>query len=119
MSRYALMCSQTCVYRAFDRRGNTLYVGCSVDVQSRWRAHYSQTKWAKECEFMLVHQYGSRNPALHAEVDFIRRTNPIHNKKRDGWWPGYGVYKPRVTRGAAIDGSTLWFVFRFARVNHG
>lgn len=118
MSRYALMSSPTCVYRAFDRFGNQLYVGVAVDVKRRWMCHRSQTKWARECLFLLVHEYWCRNYALWAEINFIRATKPIHNKKRDGCWMGDG-YKPRVTRGAALDGPTFWWVFRSARCTHG
>lgn len=107
----------TCVYRALDVLGRSLYIGISANVKQRWLMHRSQTEWAKKTCLLIVHGYECRWDARIEEVHLIKTVNPIHNKVRDGLFSHH--VDPVWTRGAALDGSTFWWVFRFARSKHG
>lgn len=69
----------TDVYRIFDAHGNLLYVGCAVNVFSRFRGHRPYAQWWNESDTAVVEQYANRHLARHMEAVIIRDEKPRYN----------------------------------------
>lgn len=69
------------VYRAFDAAGRLLYVGCTVDVESRLRAHSDGSPWFLFHADVTLEHFDSYDDALEAEAFAILTEHPRWNMK--------------------------------------
>ena len=69
------------VYRVFDAADRLLYVGCSVDVESRLRYHEQHSFWWIFRSRVETEEFPSRAEAAEAEVAAIGSEHPRWNKK--------------------------------------
>lgn len=67
------------LYRFFNDDGVLLYVGISVNVFSRWKAHAYEKPWMDEVTTFTRKEYPSREAVEAAEIKAIRREKPIYN----------------------------------------
>lgn len=71
------------VYRAFDKDGKLLYVGCTVRPETRWAEHRSASPWwtSKARSFRMQGPFCYR-VARRIEREAIRTESPMY-----GWTP--------------------------------
>jgi Nuclease subunit of the excinuclease complex len=67
------------VYRAFDSSGRLLYVGCSVNVESRLRYHEQHSRWWLFHERVESEKFPTRALAAEAEAVAIATEHPRWN----------------------------------------
>src|SRR5262245_53731705 len=70
--------AEVALYRHFDINGRLLYVGISLTVLARTRAHRASS-WAKNIAFIAIEQYASREAAEAAERTAIETERPLYN----------------------------------------
>lgn len=68
------------VYRHFDKDGQALYIGCSTDVQQRFKSHmFERTWWAEKVARTKVTVHPTRAVGWKVEKEEIARLEPLHN----------------------------------------
>lgn len=67
------------VYRAFDASGRLLYVGCTVELESRLKAHSSSAQWWLFHDRVESEWFSSHDVALEAEAAAIHAEHPRWN----------------------------------------
>lgn len=67
------------VYRQFDSAGVLLYVGFSVDVKRRMRAHRTTSSWRHQIATVTSELFLTRKAALFAERRAIVNEHPLFN----------------------------------------
>lgn len=70
---------KTALYRHFDADGQLLYVGISNDALRRLLQHKARAGWYQQIVRVDVQWLGSRELAIAAEADAIRRESPTWN----------------------------------------
>lgn len=79
------------VYRHFDAEGRVLYVGCSIDVERRFRQHlFESTWWAMKVARTKITVHPTRAEGRRVEKAEIRNLEPLHNSEKywmdtDSW----------------------------------
>ncbi len=68
----------TYVYRCFDKGGELLYVGASVNPRDRIQTHYRKP-WGRKIAVVWVRRYATRRTAMNAERRAICFESPRHN----------------------------------------
>jgi len=81
------------LYRHFGPEDELLYVGISVNALSRLKQHASGSNWSNQIEKVTIEKFDTREDALTAETEAIKRENPKHNIAKTN--------KPRATHGTA------------------
>lgn len=71
----------TDLYRHFDKRGNLLYVGISINAVNRLNQHKDKS-WYDDIESLTVEKFATREAAIAAEKLAIQSENPLHNMVR-------------------------------------
>lgn len=71
--------TRTSLYRHFDADGALLYVGISLSWPARTKAHVRESSWFAEVAQVTIEQFATREEALEAEREAIRREKPRHN----------------------------------------
>lgn len=90
------------LYRHFDKEGDLLYVGISIDPVARLVNHTSKSKWKDEIATITIERFESQHDAMNAEYRAIvdekprhNRAIPMSNKDRDfvrNYWRERGVF---------------------------
>jgi hypothetical protein len=71
---------RTALYRHFDADRNLLYVGISVNPESRWKSHlYSLAEWPRFAALRTDEWFDTRAAAEAAEVAAIKAERPRFN----------------------------------------
>jgi predicted GIY-YIG superfamily endonuclease len=70
---------KTTLYRYFDSDNRLLYVGVSGDNTKRQSQHRRSSFWFGEIMSATFEHYDSREDALEAEAQAIKREHPMHN----------------------------------------
>lgn len=78
--------AKTYLYRHFDAFGSLLYVGISLSWLMRTKAHSKSAEWFEEVARVTIEQFATREEAMEAEREAIRREKPrynvVHNRPR-------------------------------------
>lgn len=70
----------TALYRYFDSNGDLLYVGISVDPDTRWKSHlYSRAEWPRLATSRTDEWFNTRETAEAAEIVAIKTERPRFN----------------------------------------
>ncbi|WDZ87172.1 hypothetical protein [Micromonospora cathayae] len=71
----------TCLYRFFDRAGRLLYIGITVNPQSRFAAHSDDKPWWPEVDHSRTRLvwFDTRPEAEKVELIAVRDERPLHN----------------------------------------
>lgn len=69
-----------CIYRHWDANDLLLYIGQSVDLPRRMRAHKSGSHWYTSVVKITIEWFPSQYEATLAELAAIRGESPVHNK---------------------------------------
>lgn len=75
---------KTVLYRYFDSEGQLLYVGVTGDNTKRQSQHRRNSFWFGEVASATYEYFETRDEALEAETNAIRRENPKHNIAKYG-----------------------------------
>lgn len=67
------------LYRHFDSDDNLLYVGISLWAVKRLIDHRESAHWFDSITKITIESFPSRNDAIVAEYEAIRREKPRHN----------------------------------------
>lgn len=70
----------TALYRFRDASGELLYVGVSMDIESRFSNHKRAADWWQQCSRIDMTWYPTRADALVAESAAIDAENPRWNR---------------------------------------
>jgi hypothetical protein len=73
------------LYRAFNRDGDLLYIGSSVQVDGRIRHHYLNAPWWFVASRFTFVRYPDEASARQAEVDAIGSEHPRWNVRHRAW----------------------------------
>ncbi len=68
------------VYRLYDEKDTLLYVGVTVDLNGRTKAHRSQTPWWPEVARAETIAYAGRSLAYAARARAIEQEHPLKNQ---------------------------------------
>lgn len=75
----------TSLYRHFANNGALLYVGISLSWPARTKAHAQKSNWFEQVAKVEIEQFSSREAALEAEREAIKRERPkfniVHNRQ--------------------------------------
>lgn len=74
-----LDCIRTALYRHFDKDGNLLYVGVSLNAIERTIAHRDKSHWYNDIARIEIEWHHSRSAAYYQEKLVIKREHPKHN----------------------------------------
>jgi len=66
------------VYEFYDRSGQALYVGCTVDLARRL-AHHAMSEWWVDVVETYSNRYVNRVTARNEELKLIHDLQPLHN----------------------------------------
>lgn len=77
---------KTTLYRAFNNRGELLYVGISDHFLTRLHQHQSSSKWLRLAEKVTLEHFATRQQAEESEVLAIHNEKPLFNKKDNEDW---------------------------------
>lgn len=69
----------TAVYRHFNRDGELLYVGVSLNAISRLDQHAKGSHWSRDIASVTIEWFDSTTDALKAEQKAIDDERPMHN----------------------------------------
>lgn len=72
------------VYRAFDDRGDLIYVGCTITPGSRFAFHQGQAAWWQDVATITLEKCPSREAALDREGEVILAERPRLNIRGAG-----------------------------------
>ena len=67
------------LYRHFNKAGELLYVGISLNSAARLTSHANSSGWFSEISTMTVQQFPSRAEALAAENFAVQTEKPKYN----------------------------------------
>lgn len=67
------------VYRVYDASGRLLYVGCSVEVETRLAAHSTSATWWLFHDRVETEEFPTHQEALEAEATAIATEHPRWN----------------------------------------
>lgn len=67
------------VYRVYDASGRLLYVGCSVEVETRLHAHSQSATWWLFHDRIETEGFRTHEAALEAEAEAIATEHPRWN----------------------------------------
>lgn len=82
VSRDYLLTMRHYVYRHFDAEGRPLYVGCSKDVEARFKQHmFDSTYWATKVAKTKITVHPGRNAGWEIEQQEITHLEPLHNSE--------------------------------------
>jgi predicted GIY-YIG superfamily endonuclease len=70
---------KTVLYRFYNSQGSLLYIGITNNFDARLRQHLRDKPWAGQIARKTITTYATRQAALNAEVQAIRRERPRHN----------------------------------------
>jgi len=70
---------KTCLYRAFDKEKKLLYVGISLNWNTRLKQHAKDSLWFVDVSEISIQWFETRDKALSAEKDAIKREKPEYN----------------------------------------
>ena len=70
------------LYRHFDKSGNLLYVGQSLNAMARFVQHNRTAVWAKDIAFVEIERFATAEDLREAEALAIASENPIYNISR-------------------------------------
>lgn len=73
--------TRAAVYRHVNAAGETLYIGCSVNPFMRFGVHLSQSEWAFDVTDIRIEWHATKDAALAAEAEAIRRESPPGNRQ--------------------------------------
>lgn len=73
---------RTTLYRYFDNSGQLLYVGITGDNTKRQSQHRRNSFWFGEIVNATFEHFPTREEALTAEAEAIRKEKPLHNVSR-------------------------------------
>ena len=76
---YYMNTTPTTLYRHFDSNDNLLYVGISVCAFKRLKEHKKYSKWSNKAVKMLHETFNTREEALIAERNAIKKERPLYN----------------------------------------
>lgn len=79
------MKKETELYRYFDKEGDLLYIGISLNSVARQAQHKMASFWYKEAVRVEIERHGSREDALLAERTAIKEEGPKHNIQHNGF----------------------------------
>lgn len=68
------------VYRHKSKAGLTLYIGVSSRPLRRLWEHRARSEWAREVATTDISWFDTRDEALAAEAEAIRKEKPAHNR---------------------------------------
>lgn len=71
--------TQNVLYRMFDTNGDLLYVGITMDVESRFRDHRREKQWWPEVRTITLEHFSDRATLKSAEQAAILREQPMFN----------------------------------------
>ncbi len=70
---------KTALYRHFDKDGNLLYVGVSLNAIERTISHRDKSHWYQDIARIEIEWLHSRSAAYYAEKKAIQSEHPRHN----------------------------------------
>ena len=97
------------VYRFIDGKGNIIYVGKTVNINSRMQQHFSNGHLDKQCYNSVAkieyQKYKTESDSLIMETYYITKYSPKYNKLQqsrdlptiefnEGSWRTYKEFKP-------------------------
>jgi predicted GIY-YIG superfamily endonuclease len=71
----------TALYRHYDSQDVLLYVGITLSVIDRIKAHRNGSHWFDQVTRITVERHPSRTAALKAECDAVYKERPVYNKQ--------------------------------------
>jgi len=72
------------LYRHYDKRGELLYVGISINAFTRLSSHLRKSHWSRSIRTMTIDYYDTRKEVRAAERAAIEREKPKHNILMNG-----------------------------------
>ena len=69
-----------CLYRHFDKNGILLYIGISMNLFARLKAHQKQSHWFNLIDRIEIKHFETREEVLMAEKLAIQKERPLYNK---------------------------------------
>lgn len=72
----------TALYRHFNKSGELLYVGISLNTLNRLGQHKKNAHWFSTISNVTIEHYVTREEALQAETKAIQSENPAHNIRK-------------------------------------
>ena len=70
---------KTALYRQYDKDGKLLYVGISLNYGRRLKEHYKGSAWYIDVASITLEWFDTRDEALHAERNAIKKEKPECN----------------------------------------
>lgn len=83
-----------CVYRAYDARGDLLYVGATKDLYSRMKLHKYKSVWYPLMQCVHVERFSTADEAADREIELIGQFSPAHNRNTARYWDSAPHYTP-------------------------
>jgi predicted GIY-YIG superfamily endonuclease len=74
--------SAASLYRHFDKSGALLYVGMTIGLQGRLKTHARKAPWFNEVQNITVERFETRDQAITAEREAVRKECPKYNVVR-------------------------------------
>lgn len=71
------------LYRFFDANSDLLYVGITMNLAERWRAHRTDKAWIQDVATITIKHYSSREELMEAEQRAIKAEHPKWNKQHN------------------------------------
>lgn len=72
------------LYRFFDKYGELLYVGITMDLPARMGSHRREKPWWTDVAWIEIEHYDNRAAALDAEATAIKSEGPRYNVVHNG-----------------------------------
>src|SRR6266478_2865693 len=72
---------RTALYRHFDKNGNLLYVGVSLNAIERTISHRDKSHWHQDIARIEIEWLHSRSAAYYAEKKAIQSEHPRYNNR--------------------------------------
>ena len=67
------------IYKAIDVDGNVLYVGQTIDIDSRMKTHSSSSDWWNKKKSILIAEIPNKTVMNIYEEYYINKLKPIYN----------------------------------------
>ena len=83
------------LYRLFNKEGQLLYVGQSINFGNRVRTHRKVQDWWVDVSFILLENYETLIDLKRAEIQAIISEKPLENIQNNGLM---GAYSPKTLR---------------------
>lgn len=75
------------LYRALDPEGRPLYIGFTLDGRRRLAEHGSRSDWWLRVGTVEIQHYATREDAMNAEAEAVRRERPEFNRRMPNFVP--------------------------------